>query len=45
MTKDLALCITGGTSVDRSKYATTDEFMNTVSENFKKNLKASAPKL
>jgi hypothetical protein len=45
MTKDLALCITGGNSVDRSKYASTDEFMNTVSENFKKNLKAGSPKL
>lgn len=45
MTKDLALCITGGTSVDRSKYASTDEFMNKVSENFKKNLMAGSPKL
>jgi len=41
MTKDLALCITGGTSVDRSKYASTDEFMNAVSEGFKKNLRTA----
>lgn len=32
MTKDLALCINGGKAVDRSKYLTTSEFMNKVSE-------------
>ena len=32
MTKDLALCIVGGTSVDRSKYLTTTEFMKKVAE-------------
>ena len=42
MTKDLALCVHGGTTVDRSKYNTTDEFMNAVSENFKKSLNSSA---
>lgn len=42
MTKDLALCISGGSTVDRSKYATTDEFMAKVSENFKKSLNNQA---
>jgi len=32
MTKDLALCISGGKSVDRSQYLTTTEFMNKVAE-------------
>ena len=34
MTKDLALCISGFKNVDRSKYVTTTEFMNKVSDNF-----------
>ena len=34
MTKDLALCISEGKAVDRSKYATTDEFMNAIAKNF-----------
>lgn len=34
MTKDLALCISGGKSVERSQYQTTTEFMNKVSDNF-----------
>jgi len=45
MTKDLALFITGGNTVDRSKYASTDEFMNAVSDNFKKALTTACPKL
>lgn len=32
MTKDLALCISGGKTVDRSKYLTTTEFMGKVAE-------------
>ena len=35
MTKDLALCISRGKAVNRSKYLSTDEFMNKVSDNFK----------
>ena len=35
MTKDLALCISGGDSVARSKYLSTDEFMNAVAQNFR----------
>ena len=34
MTKDLALCISGGKPVTKAHYLTTDEFMNKVSENF-----------
>jgi hypothetical protein len=35
MTKDLALCVSGGKTVPRSAYATTDEFMNAVAKNFR----------
>lgn len=34
MTKDLALCVSGGRAVDRSQYATTTEFMEKVAANF-----------
>jgi isocitrate dehydrogenase len=35
MTKDLAICVAGTTSVDRSKYLNTQEFMEKVDEFFK----------
>ena len=38
MTKDLALCVSLGKSVDRSKYLSTDQFMEKVSQNFKNKL-------
>jgi isocitrate dehydrogenase len=41
MTKDLAMCISGGKPVDRKAYATTDEFMNAVSTNFKTKLQGA----
>jgi len=34
MTKDLAICVKGDNNVKRSSYATTDEFMNKIKENF-----------
>jgi hypothetical protein len=40
MTKDLALCVSHGKPVDKSKYQTTDEFMNKVSENFRASLQS-----
>jgi len=42
MTKDLALCGSGGKSVDRSKYATTDEFMAGVANTFRASLNNQA---
>jgi len=45
MTKDLALCVSGGKTVDRSQYRTTTEFMNKVSENFIVSLKSQRAKL
>lgn len=45
MTKDLALCISGGKSVDRSRYLTTTDFMNKVSDNFIASMKNQRAKL
>ena len=45
MTKDLALCISGGNSVDRSQYMTTTEFINKIAENFAKSMKGPIAKL
>jgi isocitrate dehydrogenase len=42
MTKDLALCVSGGKAVQRSQYQTTDEFMMKVSDNFRERLLNSA---
>ena len=42
MTKDLALCISGGKAVPRSAYRNTFEFMNDVSETFKGKLAGRA---
>merc|ERR1719183_40825 len=42
MTKDLALCVSGGKNVDRSKYLTTTEFMNKVSDNLKASISNQA---
>jgi isocitrate dehydrogenase len=38
MTKDLAMCISGGKPVDSSKYLTTEKFMQAIEETFKKNM-------
>ena len=35
MTKDLALCVSGGKPVQRSQYQSTDEFMAKVADNFR----------
>uniref|UniRef100_A0A7S3FZ15 Isocitrate dehydrogenase [NADP] n=1 Tax=Strombidium rassoulzadegani TaxID=1082188 RepID=A0A7S3FZ15_9SPIT len=40
MTKDLAILVAGSTSVDRSKYLNTFEFIDKVAENLNKNLAA-----
>lgn len=45
MTKDLALCVSGGATVDRSKYLSTDEFMIKVSDNFRLRLQNVNAKL
>ena len=45
MTKDLALCVSGGKPVQRSQYQSTDEFMNKVSDNFKMKLQTQMAKL
>lgn len=45
MTKDLALCISGGKAVDRSKYMTTTEFINKIAENFAVLMKNPSAKL
>jgi isocitrate dehydrogenase len=42
MTKDLALCISEGKEVPRSKYCTTEEFMNKCAETLKAELAGSA---
>ncbi|CAI2370794.1 unnamed protein product [Moneuplotes crassus] len=34
MTKDLAICVKGSNDVDRSDYASTEEFMQKIKENF-----------
>jgi isocitrate dehydrogenase len=44
MTKDLALCISEGKEVPRSKYCSTEEFMNKCQETLVAKLKNS-PKL
>ena len=44
MTKDLALCISEGKEVARSKYCSTEEFMKRCEETLKAKL-ASSPKL
>ena len=38
MTKDLALCVSYGKPVDKSKYLTTEQFMTKVSQNFRASL-------
>lgn len=45
MTKDLALCISGGKSVDRSQYLTTTEFMNKVAETMAASMSKAKAKL
>lgn len=42
MTKDLAMCISEGKEVARSKYSTTEEFMNKCQETLIANLKQTA---
>jgi isocitrate dehydrogenase len=42
MTKDLALCVSGGKPVKRSAYQSTDEFMQSVSNNFRQRLANTA---
>lgn len=37
MTKDLAICVAGTSSVDRSAYLTTQEFMNAIQATFEEN--------
>ena len=41
MTKDLALCVSGGKAVARSAYLSTDEFMDAVSTTFKSKLQGA----
>ena len=45
MTKDLALCISEGKEVPRSKYCSTEEFMTKCEEYLKSNLKGIKAKL
>jgi len=45
MTKDLALCASGGKPVTRAQYRTTTEFMNKVSDNFIVALKSQRAKM
>ena len=40
-TKDLAMCVSGGKAVPRSAYATTEEYMNKVRDNFTIKLSSS----
>lgn len=42
MTKDLALCISEGKEVDRSKYCTTEEFMKKCQETLNSKLNQQA---
>ena len=44
MTKDLALCISEGKEVNKSKYCTTEGFLNRIKETLVKNLSGN-PKL
>ena len=45
MTKDLALCITGGTNAPKSSYRTTQGFMNDIAVRFDKMMREGRPKL
>ena len=45
MTKDLASIVVGSNEVPRSKYVTTEEFINEVEKNLKKYLAEPTPKL
>lgn len=45
MTKDLALCVSGGKAVKRSDYLTTTEFMEAVSQNLKQKVGNTLAKL
>lgn len=45
MTKDLAMCISEGKEVPRSKYCTTEEFMKRCEETLKANLSSAKAKL
>jgi len=45
MTKDLALCISEGKEVPRSKYASTEEFMNKCAEILRQELSTQQAKL
>jgi hypothetical protein len=42
MTKDLALCVSGTQNLDRSKYLSTEEYMNKVEETLKSKLNPRA---
>ena len=44
MTKDLAMCISGGKAVPRSAYRTTQEFMADISDTFKSLWGQAAPR-
>ena len=44
MTKDLAMCISGGKPVDRSTYRTTQEFMADIAATFKTLWTQAAPR-
>ena len=41
MTKDLALCVSGGKPVERKQYCSTNEFMLKVSNAFKKKMQGA----
>jgi isocitrate dehydrogenase len=45
MTKDLALCISDGKEVPRSKYCSTEEFMKRCEETLKAKLSGTTAKL
>ena len=45
MTKDLALCVSGGKPVGRSAYMTTNDFMVKISETFRAKLTGGLAKL
>jgi len=44
MTKDLAMCISGGKSVPRSAYRSTQEFMQDISDTFRAMWTQAAPR-
>jgi len=44
MTKDLAMCISGGKPVQRSAYRTTQEFMADISHTFQQLWRQAAPR-